>query len=101
MRDTVDRSKEIIPFFLHFIEREPVSFLHLFLQKYLQLLSESSPDIFCDLFKHIKPISISLVQKPNKQACLSSYTVHKGLYTITSNIFFCNQISNTMYPPNV
>lgn len=36
MRDTVDRSKEIFPFFLHFIEREPVSFLHLFLQKYLQ-----------------------------------------------------------------
>lgn len=69
MRDTVDRLKEIIPFFLHFIKREPVSFLPLEAE-IPTVLSESFPDIFCDLFNYIKPISISLVKK-TKQASLS------------------------------
>lgn len=94
MRGRIDRLKEIIPFFLHNIEREPVSFLPLEAEM-PTVLSERSPDIFCDLGKYIKTISISLVKKTNKQACLSSYTSCQGHYTITFNICFCNKISNT------
>lgn len=70
IRDKVDRSKEIIPFFPALSQREPVSFLPLEAE-ISTVLSESSPDIFYVLCKYMKPISISLVKKRTKKASLS------------------------------